>query len=222
MAERLDPALLGLAVAAIGAPLLKQEYGSYSCIHGAAIAVKVAEHYGVLAQVLVARLSVFNAAYETMMRECGGLPTVSNSAELHARYPDAWAVGVGFGKEGSTDGKWETSEPNRLWPGHLVAIYGPHKRKNSTLVDLAAKQADRPHIGIVIPPVAVEVEPPFLSGERNVAGGRLIGAKGSIVLRYESFPRERTYEVTPAWKDHTFIRRVVRMIILQIEASVEK
>jgi hypothetical protein len=110
------------------------------CINGTKVVVETFHHYGVEAEATQVDVSVFNrTGWECYQRDI--------SLETWPKH--AWSVGVYEGQ-----GTHVPTGPNR-WNGHLVALTG------EDVVDISARQFQRPDRGIAIDALTFRGEVPY-------------------------------------------------------------
>lgn len=81
------------------------------------------------------------------------------------------------------------------WNGHIVVVI------NHVLIDMTIGQLNDPRFGIMFEPphITAEVDDDFLSGTRLLSG-----MQGGMLLCYQAFPNERSFEQSGSWKDQCF------------------
>ncbi len=173
-------------------------YRPDSCIAAARVLVDVLDRLHVRARPLAVVADIFNAALLTRAQAEGGrLP--SDTAE-YCRWVEedgAWWLTLGPGGAEPEPGKW---------PGHLAVVVW-----ESVLIDLTLPQASRPRRGIVLAPVAVQVDRPFLTGEC-----RRVIELGGCEAHYLARPEDRSYQAAPDWQDRSRHAGVVRAIVRRV------
>lgn len=81
------------------------------------------------------------------------------------------------------------------WSGHIVVVI------DHVLIDMTIGQLNDQRYGIMFEPphITAEVDDDFLSGTRLLSG-----MQGGMLLCYQAFPEEKTYEQSMSWTDIRF------------------
>lgn len=179
-----------------GRPEILKEFRADSCIGSTAIGLDVLTYFGILAEPLPVKLSIFNAPYVKRIESGSEWP----NRETLVRWGEedgSYSVGIGFG----------VNEPNK-WAGHLVLLV-----ENKWLADLSIDQANRPNYNMVFAPFAAEVDNDFLSG----ASPRIIKENG-CVIRIEAI-KNRGFLASPDWTFSGRRKHLVERIIQKIKEN---
>jgi hypothetical protein len=180
-----------------GRPEILKEFRADSCIASTAIGLDVLTYFGVLAEPLPVKLSIFNAPYVKRIDEGSAFPNRETLIQW-GKEDGSYIVGIGYG----------TQEPNK-WAGHLVLLV-----ENKWLADLSIDQANRPNYNMVFAPFAAEVDADFLAGKNP----RIIKDANGCVIRIETI-KSRGFLSSPDW---TFVNRrkhLVNKIIQKIKEN---
>lgn len=83
-----------------------------------------------------------------------------------------------------------TYDENGAWNGHLVVV------AENALIDMTIGQLNSPKLSVHFDPTwtIVEADPGFLAGANPI-----IGIQAGMMIRYQAFPDERTYEASQSW-----------------------
>jgi hypothetical protein len=181
-------------------PIILEEFKTDSCIASTRIGLDVLDHYGILAEPLTVKTTIFNPVMLQRHESGERLPT--NDAEMQewvGKYR-AWAIGLGFGGD---------QGPHK-WPGHLVL----HAEK-TTMLDLSIDQANRPQWDISLHPFGTNTFPEFLAGDEP-----LYVVINGCLLKYHADLNNRGYTISPNWTLRLQRHRTVREIINKIDSEL--
>lgn len=180
----------------VGRPEILKDFRPDSCIVSTAISIDVLTHFGILAEPLPIKMSMFNAPYVKRIDSGSEFP----NREMLIRWgkeDGSYSVGIGYGE----------NQPNK-WAGHLVVLV-----ENSWLIDLSIDQANRPAYNMVFSPIAVEVDQDFLSGKIP----RII-KENDCVIRMETI-KDRGFLSSPDWAFKDRRSYLVNKIIQKIKET---
>lgn len=192
----MDPKEILHRLLVCGRPEILKEFRADSCIGSTAIGLDVLTHFGVLAEPLPVKLSIFNAPYVKRIENGSDWP----NREILVRWGEedgSYSVGIGFGAQ----------EKNK-WAGHLVLLV-----ENKWLADLSIDQANRPKYNMTFNPYAAEVDADFLAGKVP----RIIKENG-CVIRIELI-KDRGFLSSPDWMFANRRKPLVDRIIQKIKEN---
>jgi hypothetical protein len=135
-----DPALVLVALAAVGRPIMLEYVERSSCIAATRMGLEVCRYFGIAARPQSVRMMAVNA--------------LARAAITAGEEPDwaagAWSVGIAGNGQPQTPGGWD---------GHLVLV------ADRTLVDLSLDQASRPAKDLPLNAATFRLDDTFDHGE---------------------------------------------------------
>lgn len=169
------------------------------CIASTRVAIEAFRHFGVQATAVKASLMVFNPPMARWIQEHRRLPAGQEEIDaLFSANPSFWSVGLGFPAN---------PQPERKWPGHLVAMVD-----QKYLFDTSLDQAARGDKQIDLPRVLVSsLSPSFLKG------GVISVEKADSLLFYRSNPKDVSFQSAPAWRDRRTLEPYIRLAVRRAE-----
>jgi len=176
-----------------GRPEILKEFRPDSCIVSTAIGIDVLTHFGILAEPLPVKLSIFNAPYVKRIDSGSDWPNRETLIRW-GQEDNSYSVGIGYGEQ----------QLNK-WAGHLVLLV-----ENKWLVDLSIDQANRPQYNMIFEPMAIEIDNDFLSGKMP----RILKDK-ECVIRIELI-KNRGFLSSPDWAFGGRRKHLVSKIIEKI------
>lgn len=180
----------------VGRTEILKDFRPDSCIVSTAIGIDVLTYFGILAEPLPIKMSMFNAPYVKRIDSGGEFP----NREILIRWgkeDGSYSVGIGYGE----------NQPNK-WAGHLVILV-----ENSWLIDLSIDQANRPAYNMMFSPIAVEIDQDFLLGKTP----RIV-KENDCVIRMETI-RDRGFLSSPDWAFKDRRSYLVNKIIQKIKET---
>jgi len=178
-----------------GRPEILKEYRADSCIASTAIGLDVLTYFGVLAEPIPVKLSIFNAPYVKRIETGSKFPNRKMLIQW-GKEDGSYSVGIGYG-----------SHEYNKWAGHLVLLV-----ENKWLADLSIDQANRPLYNMVFDPYAAEVDADFLDGKKP----RIIKDANGCVIRIELI-KDRGFLTAPDWSFGNRRKHLVEKIIQKIK-----
>jgi hypothetical protein len=181
--------------------VIRRFYRPDCCIAATRVLVEVFTRLRCLARPLSVVTEVRNGVMVELGKRFGHPHPLTEAEGYLWRDLGAWSVIMGL--------PGVPYAPDR-WPGHLACLVW-----ESVLCDIAVTQATRPHIGIHLLPVAVEVRPEFLCG-----GESSIIDVGDCELYYETRPADRSYADAVDWYDKARHERAIESILFRAKRAL--
>lgn len=179
-----------------GRPEILKDFRADSCIVSTAIGIDVLTAFGILAEPLPIKTSIFNTPYVKRIESGSEFPNRETLIRW-GQEDGSYSVGIGYGE----------NQPNK-WAGHLVIL-----AENQWLIDLSIDQANRPAYNMVFAPIAVEIDDSFLKGKTP----RIV-KQDDCVIRMEAIG-DRGFLISPDWTFKSRRSFLVAKIVQKIKES---
>jgi hypothetical protein len=170
----------------------------HSCIMATAVFIRVLNLKGVDAYPVTVKVSVYNPYFSSKIK---GLETPP-SPELVNQWGTEGAACVKIG-----DGE----ETEAGWPNHLIAVVPNAENGKDLVFDFTITQVNRAEMNINIKPVVMLVSPGFFKKQQTKSFHN-----NECLMRYESFPEDRSYEQAPIWQDTAARDHIANLVLSRI------
>lgn len=174
---------------------VEEVFGCLTCINAVAALVDVGEVLGLRLQPLTVRAVILNPKLTERVGDPSD-PGFESQLRKWMEEEGSFRVALGLGEAPSGD-----------WAGHLVAVGDVPDSLKKLVIDPTLQQVDRPSENIVLAPMVLRVD-----AERIQEGAHLWLRLNGCGLLYSFFPRDHSFQRTPAWSDlgqRMFVRKRV-------------
>jgi len=163
---------------------VEEGFGCLTCINAVAALIDVSKVLGQALQPLTVRTIVLNPKLTERVGDASD-PGFDSQLRRWMEEEGSFRVALGIGEAPAGD-----------WAGHLVAVGDLPESTKKIVIDPTLHQADRPTEKIVLSPMILRVD-----SARIQEGAHLWLRLNECGLLYSFFPRDYSFQQTPAWHD---------------------